>query len=144
MHESLIPITPQTLRCTHRLPTGRTCLHYAAGYGHEQLVTLLLNAGASPAAVDANLDTALHLAASSNQPHALFNLVQVASDLCISTNKRGKTPIDIAADCNRSEVGTHCCKQSMHIIYTPVLERHAAGLCLQLLPCRPAEPAAAS
>lgn len=93
----------------HKRPsiTGRTCLHYAAGYGHEELVSLLLDEGASPSSRDLNLDTPLHLAASSNQPHALYNLVTAACDVCLVKNLRGKTPIDIAADCSRSEVW--CC-----------------------------------
>jgi ankyrin repeat protein len=33
---------------------GRSCLHYAAGYGHEECADLLLDKGADPKAADGN------------------------------------------------------------------------------------------
>jgi len=58
---------------------GRCCLHYAAGYGHEECVDLLLSKGAQEAVRirDVNGDMPLHLAAQQGQPMCAYNIAKV-------------------------------------------------------------------
>jgi hypothetical protein len=57
---------------------GRTCLHLAAGYGHEECLQLLLDAKSSdPKAADANGDTPLAFAAIHGHAMCAFNLAKV-------------------------------------------------------------------
>lgn len=55
----------------------RTCLHYAAGYGHEECVTALLEAGSDMRVQDANGDTSLHFAAIHGHPMCAYNIAKV-------------------------------------------------------------------
>jgi ankyrin repeat protein len=60
---------------------GRCCLHYAAGYGHEECVDLLLSKGGQEAVRmrDANGDLPLHLAAQQGQPMCAYNIAKVTN-----------------------------------------------------------------
>eukprot|EP00775_Hariotina_reticulata_P007788 gene7788-7986_t len=85
---------------------GRCCLHYAAGYGHEDCVDLLLSKGGQEAVRirDANGDMPLHLAAQQGQPMCAYNIAKVCPACCLVKNKRGQSPIDVAAAAARGEV----------------------------------------
>jgi ankyrin repeat protein len=58
---------------------GRCCLHYAAGYGHEECVDVLLaKAGVEVVKVrDSNGDLPLHLAAQQGHPMCAYNIAKV-------------------------------------------------------------------
>lgn len=58
---------------------GRTALHYAAGYGHEECVDLLLSGGADARARDATGDVPLHFAAIHGHPMCAYNITKVCS-----------------------------------------------------------------
>jgi ankyrin repeat protein len=60
---------------------GRCCLHYAAGYGHEECVDVLLaKAGNEAVKVrDSNGDLPLHLAAQQGHPMCAYNIAKVRS-----------------------------------------------------------------
>lgn len=55
----------------------RTCLHYAAGYGHEECVSLLLEARSDTRVRDANGDVPLHFAAIHGHPMCAYNITKV-------------------------------------------------------------------
>jgi hypothetical protein len=69
---------------------GRCCLHYAAGFGHEECVDVLLEkAGVEAVKVrDSNGDLPLHLAAQQGNPMCAYNIAKVrmllasASSVC--------------------------------------------------------------
>eukprot|EP00798_Chlamydomonas_sp_ICE-L_P024342 gene24342-9958_t len=83
---------------------GRSCLHYSAGYGHEECVNTLLEKGADPLSCDANGDVPLHFASIHGHPMCVYNISKVCASACIIKNKRGQTPVDVAASCERGEV----------------------------------------
>jgi ankyrin repeat protein len=56
----------------------RTCLHYAAGYGHEECVGLLLDAGSDTRVRDVNGDVPLHFAAIHGHPMCAYNIAKVS------------------------------------------------------------------
>jgi ankyrin repeat protein len=69
-------------------------LHIAAERGHERVVALLLRRGADPAALDADKQTALHLAARNNRASAAARLVAAGA----SIEPRGySVPVEEAA-----------------------------------------------
>ena len=88
------------------LPAGRTCLHYAAGYGHEECVERLLEKKFDPVAQDHNGDTALHLAAIHGCPMSAFNLTKAAPATCLTRNLKEQRPADVAKACERGEVAS--------------------------------------
>ncbi len=89
-----------------RNTTGQTLLHAAAQTGHVEVVRFLLETGANREAVDANLNTPLHLTVQQKHSAATSVLVEKrrafllqAFEKCQSLlmeNKEGKTPFDIA------------------------------------------------
>jgi hypothetical protein len=64
---------------------GRCCLHYAAGYGHEECVDVLLaKAGNEAVKVrDSNGDLPLHLAAQQGHPMCAYNIAKVSAAVCV-------------------------------------------------------------
>lgn len=94
--------------------TGRTALHFAAGYGNEEAVEALLEAGAPPAAVDTHGDAPLHLAAAHGHPMAAFTLAKAAPTAVLLTNSRGQTPVDVAALCQHHEVEWHALSELVY------------------------------
>ncbi|KAA6417014.1 MAG: hypothetical protein FRX49_13015, partial [Trebouxia sp. A1-2] len=78
MDKLLAAIEKQPSLAQSRDGEGRTCLHYAAGYGHEECVERLLEKKFDPVAQDHNGDTALHLAAIHGCPMSAFNLTKAA------------------------------------------------------------------
>lgn len=85
---------------------GRTCLHYAAGYGHEECVERLLEKQFDPVVQDHNGDTALHLAAIHGCPMSAFNLTKAAPITCLTRNQKQQRPADVAKACERGEVAS--------------------------------------
>ncbi|GAX79495.1 hypothetical protein CEUSTIGMA_g6936.t1 [Chlamydomonas eustigma] len=84
---------------------GRTCLHYAAGYGQDECVELLLKRTDVDAAVsDCNGDVPLHFAAIHGHPMAAYSISKARPDSCMMRNHRGQTPVDVASACDRGEV----------------------------------------
>ena len=69
-----LPLTPRPRRDAD----GRTCLHYAAGYGHEECVDTLLAKGASTRAKDVNGDVPLHFASIHGHPMCAYNISKVS------------------------------------------------------------------
>ena len=88
------------------LLAGRTCLHYAAGYGHEECVERLLEKKFDPVVQDHNGDTALHLAAIHGCPMSAFNLTKAAPATCLTRNLKEQRPADVAKACERGEVAS--------------------------------------
>lgn len=83
---------------------GRTCLHYAAGYGFEQALDVLLSKkGVEVGLVDNKGDTPLHLAAAQGHPMCAFNLTKAEPRGCLKANKAGQSPLDMAVACDRGE-----------------------------------------
>lgn len=58
---------------------GRTALHYAAGYGHDQCVDLLLSNGADVRVRDATGEVPLHFAAIHGYPMCVYNITKVGT-----------------------------------------------------------------
>jgi hypothetical protein len=88
-------------------PAGRTCLHYAAGYGFEQALDVLLGReGIAVDAADKKGDTPLHLAAAQGHPMCAFNLTKAQPGGCLQANAAGQSPLDVAVACDRGEVGS--------------------------------------
>ncbi|PNG99977.1 Ankyrin repeat domain-containing protein 55 [Tetrabaena socialis] len=69
----------------------RTCLHYAAGYGHEECVGLLLEHRADPRVRDANGDVPLHFAAIHGHPMCAYSITKQmlieGSPVCTTATK---------------------------------------------------------
>ena len=87
---------------------GRTCLHYAAGYGFEQALDVLLSKkGVEVGMVDNKGDTPLHLAAVQGHPMCAFNLTKTEPRGCLKANKAGQSPLDMAMACDRGEVSAY-------------------------------------
>ncbi|GIL80564.1 hypothetical protein Vretimale_16013 [Volvox reticuliferus] len=82
----------------------RTCLHYAAGYGHEECVSLLLEHHSDTRVRDANGDVPLHFAAIHGHPMCAYNITKAGPSTCLTRNFRGQTPVEVAVACERGEV----------------------------------------
>lgn len=83
---------------------ARTCLHYAAGYGHEDCVDALLTRSADPKSRDNNGDVPLHFAAIHGHPMCAYNIAKNSPGSCLVKNARGQTPVDVSVACERGEV----------------------------------------
>lgn len=86
------------------LYAGRTCLHHAAAYGHEECVERLLEKHFDPLVQDHKGETALHLAAIQGCPMSAFNLTKAAPITCLAKNQKQQRPADVAKACERGEV----------------------------------------
>lgn len=101
------------------LPSGRTPLFYAAGYGHEDYIVDLLNRKETDATItDVNGDTALHFAAV-RHPMAAYLIAQAAPSCVLASNKNNITPIDVAVSSDRGEVRTSGTQVSFREINCP-------------------------
>ncbi|KAL0022409.1 hypothetical protein WJX77_009167 [Trebouxia sp. C0004] len=112
MAASKLGMMDKLLSAVEKLPSlaqsrdgeGRTCLHYVAGYGHEECVERLLEKKFDPEVQDHNGDTALHLAAIHGCPMSAFNLTKAAPATCLTRNLKEQRPADVAKACERGEV----------------------------------------
>jgi ankyrin repeat protein len=142
---------------------GRTCLHYAAYYGHSDcLIEILSAARTSHIAVswgyarfvnirDGKGATPLHLAARQRRPECVHSLLDNGALVCASTGGYGfpgSTPLHLAArggslDCIRDLLAWGADRlqrdSSGRIPYTVAL-RHNHGACAALLNPSSAEP----
>ncbi|XP_062084940.1 putative E3 ubiquitin-protein ligase XBAT31 [Humulus lupulus] len=142
---------------------GRTCLHYAAYYGHSDcLQALLSSAHSSPVAVswgfarfvnvrDGRGATPLHLAARQRRPECVHILLDNGALVCASTGGYGcpgSTPLHLAArggslDCIRELLAWGADRyqrdSSGRIPYMVAL-KHKNGACAALLNPSSAEP----
>ncbi|KAK8641466.1 hypothetical protein V6N13_010869 [Hibiscus sabdariffa] len=142
---------------------GRTCLHYAAYYGHSDCLQAILSAAqSSPVAVswgyarfvnirDAKGATPLHLAARQRRPECVHILLDNGALVCASTGGYvcpGSTPLHLAArggslDCIRKLLAWGADRlhrdASGRIPYVVALQ-HKHGACAALLNPSSAEP----
>ncbi|XWS53131.1 hypothetical protein CRYUN_Cryun11dG0131500 [Craigia yunnanensis] len=142
---------------------GRTCLHYAAYYGHSDCLRAILSAAqSSPVAVswgyarfvnirDARGATPLHLAARQRGPECVHILLDNGALVCASTGGYGclgSTPLHLAArggslDCIRKLLAWGADRlqrdASGRIPYVVAL-KHKHGACAALLNPSSAEP----
>ncbi|KAL3530741.1 hypothetical protein ACH5RR_010063 [Cinchona calisaya] len=143
--------------------SGRTCLHYAAYYGHSDCLKVILSAArTSHIAVswgysrfvnirDGKGATPLHLAARHRRPECVHTLLDNGALVCASTGGNGfpgSTPLHLAArggslDCIRELLAWGADRlnrdASGRIPYTVAL-RHNHGACAALLNPSSAEP----
>jgi ankyrin repeat protein len=85
------------VRLEGQSPAATTPLHVAAGRGGDEMVDLLLRAGAKAAAADADGNTPLHLAAKNWQTNCLASLIAAHVPLD-ATNSAGQTALRAAAE----------------------------------------------
>ena len=74
---------------------GSTALHVAAKYNHQEVVDVLLNAGANPNEEEYDGDTPLHKAVRRVHKEVIQTLMEGGADPR-KENKYGYTPIDVA------------------------------------------------
>ena len=63
-------------------------MHYAAGYGHEECVSLLLDHHSDTRVRDANGDVPLHFAAIHGHPMCAYNITKVRHQLRILIDQK--------------------------------------------------------
>ncbi|CAJ1955742.1 unnamed protein product [Sphenostylis stenocarpa] len=143
--------------------SGRTCLHYAAYYGHSSCLKAILSAAqSSPVAAswgfarfvnirDGKGATPLHLAARQRRPECVHILLDSGALVCASTGGygcSGSTPLHLAArggslDCIRELLAWGADRlqrdASGRIPYMVAL-KHKHGACASLLNPTSAEP----
>ncbi len=76
------------------------CIHVAARYGSEEVMTVLLQSGFKQLLVAAVTDeeqTPLHIAAACNRVSLIPLLLAEAADLLSSRDERGQTPLHLAS-----------------------------------------------
>ncbi|XP_011089454.1 putative E3 ubiquitin-protein ligase XBAT31 [Sesamum indicum] len=142
---------------------GRTCLHYAAYYGHSDCLQVILSAARSSQVAaswgysrfvnvrDSKGATPLHLAARRRHPECVHMLLDSGALVCASTGGYGfpgSTPLHLAArsgslDCIRELLAWGADRlqrdASGRIPYTVALKYHH-GACAALLNPSSAEP----
>lgn len=142
---------------------GRTCLHYAAYYGHSDCLQTILSAARSSHVAlswgysrfvnirDGKGATPLHLAARQRRPECVHLLLDDGALVCASTGNYGfpgSTPLHLAArggsmDCIRALLAWGADRlqrdASGRIPYTVAL-KHKNGACAALLNPSSAEP----
>ena len=82
---------------------GWTALMFAANAGHDAVVRLLLNAGASVHLENGAQDTALHLAAERGRTETARLLLEAGADF-MARDADGRTPLFLAIERGRAEV----------------------------------------
>ena len=82
---------------------GWTALMHAANAGHDAVVRLLLDAGASVHLKNDAQDTALHLAAQQGRPEAARLLLEAGADF-VTRDADGRTPLFLAIERGRAEI----------------------------------------
>lgn len=80
-------------------PDGDTALHWAAAWGREPVIQLLLARGADPSLRDYENNTPLHLVSKKGftSAHTFAAILHASKDLVNSPNARGWTPLHSAA-----------------------------------------------
>ncbi len=104
---------PPTINA-NRDAEDRSCLHYAAGYGHEECVSLLLEHASDTKARDANGDLPLHFAAIHGHPMCAYNITKVGLEHLVQRSA------------SVSATGVTCTRGSVHPETSELLtaERH--------------------
>jgi ubiquitin C len=82
---------------------GQTPLHAATRNGHDQVVVLLLKAGADVHEKDGGGSTPLHIAASHSRQKVAKVLLDAGARLSV-TDDNGKTALELAKGCGHEEV----------------------------------------
>lgn len=78
--------------------SGRTALHKAAFWGHDDVVEYLLGLGLNPNAADYNGDTPLHDAARFAHESVVRVLIAASGINLSLKNKDGRTPLEVAIE----------------------------------------------
>eukprot|EP00903_Cladosiphon_okamuranus_P018105 g16662.t1 len=81
----------------HNTNEGCTALHFAAYFGHGDIVAILLSSGADKHALDSDGTTPLMWAAGSNRLDAVEKLVAAGADLDMQSGSDGSTALHQAA-----------------------------------------------
>lgn len=75
---------------------GRTALHYACGFGHDEIARMLMESGGEVEAEDTKGNTPLHYAAGYGRPDLTRLMVDAGANRS-AKNSTGKTPADLVA-----------------------------------------------
>lgn len=86
-----LPYNVQDIHTTDVI--GRTALHYAAGWGRNEMVIALLDRGADISVVSTEGWTPLHHAAAFGHKETVIKLLDRGAEINVRTSKFGETPL---------------------------------------------------
>ncbi|ROT74448.1 putative ankyrin-1-like [Penaeus vannamei] len=111
-----------------RTTEGVCALHYAAAGGHTEIIGILTEAECDVNAETSDGDTALHLAVYHSNLSTVKCLIKGGVDFARG-NKRGLTPLDIAAAARKADIASYLVEVSVK----RALESEDTGILVELL-----------